>query len=76
MPYPSEFPLVIYTLLGLLAILLLMIVLNFALVFTDKTATPIYTSFDKISSVFVRVFGILLLFIMIWSLLAKAVNSL
>lgn len=75
MPSPSSFPWLIYTLLGLLAILLGMILFNFLLVITGKTETAIYHSFDKLSAIFIRLFGVVLLIVLIWGLLAKTFNG-
>ena len=71
MPYPSDFPWLIYTLVFFLAILIGMILLNFVLVIFGKTETPIYQQFDKLSSVFIRIFGVVLLLVMVWGLLAR-----
>ena len=56
--------------MGMLSVLVLLLVINFILVFSNKTETRLYQRYDKLSTLFVKLFSLVLLFTMVWIIVA------
>lgn len=56
--------------LAMLGLLALMLVINFIFVFAGKTEASNYHRFDALSSAYMKLFSVVLLFTMLWTITA------
>lgn len=60
--------------LGMIGLLGFMLVLNFIFVFAGKTEASNYHRFDALTSAYMKLFSVVLLFTMLWTIAAHLYN--
>lgn len=71
---PTEVDWYMKLMVGMICLLGFMLVLNFIFVFAGKTEAGNYHRFDTLSSAYMKLFSILLLFTMLWAIVAHLYN--